>query len=92
MKKVFWKDLKIEEAGGIAIEKRRSAGCEDQDVSKQFEEFDFCYHHGETAKDVKRKIKKQRFSCGQTTKEEHRRVSGNCEVDISFQYLKFFFL
>lgn len=44
----------------------------------------------DTAKVVKNKINKYAFSGGQTSVEEHRRLGGNCEVDISFQYLTFF--
>jgi tryptophanyl-tRNA synthetase len=35
-------------------------------------------------------IKKHAFSGGQATTEEHREKGGNCEVDISYQYLHFF--
>ncbi|KAJ3649530.1 hypothetical protein Zmor_021270 [Zophobas morio] len=44
----------------------------------------------DTPKQVKNKINKHAFSGGQTTVEEHRQLGGNCEVDISYQYLKFF--
>ena len=36
------------------------------------------------------KVNKYAFSGGQATVEEHREKGGNCDVDISFQYLKFF--
>lgn len=39
---------------------------------------------------IKKKINKYAFSGGQSTVEEHREKGGDCEVDISFQYLKFF--
>lgn len=35
-------------------------------------------------------MNKHAFSGGQTTVEEHREKGGNCEVDISYQYLCFF--
>ena len=35
-------------------------------------------------------VNKYAFSGGQTTVEEHRRLGGNCEVDIAYQYLTFF--
>ena len=35
-------------------------------------------------------INKYAFSGGQTSVEEHRRLGGNCDVDISYQYLTFF--
>ena len=35
-------------------------------------------------------ITKYAFSGGQDTKEEHRRLGGNTEVDVSYQYLTFF--
>jgi tryptophanyl-tRNA synthetase len=41
--------------------------------------------------DVKRKINKYAFSGGQPTLEEHKRKGGNPEIDVSFQYLRFFF-
>ncbi|KAJ8975869.1 hypothetical protein NQ317_015202 [Molorchus minor] len=34
--------------------------------------------------------KQHAFSGGQTTVEEHRKLGGNCDIDISYQYLKFF--
>lgn len=44
----------------------------------------------DTPKQLKNKVNKHAFSGGQTTIEEHRRIGGNCDVDISFQYLTFF--
>lgn len=41
--------------------------------------------------EVKRKINKYAFSGGKATMEEHRKLGGNPEVDISFQYLRMFF-
>lgn len=35
-------------------------------------------------------MNKHAFSGGQTTVEEHREKGGNCAVDISYQYLRFF--
>ena len=35
-------------------------------------------------------VNKYAFSGGQTSIEEHRRLGGNCEVDIAYQYLTFF--
>ena len=35
-------------------------------------------------------INREAFSGGQPTVEEHREKGGNCDVDISFQFLKFF--
>jgi tryptophanyl-tRNA synthetase len=40
---------------------------------------------------VKKKINKYAFSGGQPTIEEHRKKGGNPDIDVSFQYLKFFF-
>ena len=40
---------------------------------------------------VKNKINKYAFSGGQDTVEKHRRLGGNPDVDVSFQYLKMFF-
>lgn len=35
-------------------------------------------------------INKYAFSGGRDTLEEHRQLGGNCDVDVSFQYLTFF--
>lgn len=40
---------------------------------------------------VKKKINKYAFSGGQPTIEEHRKLGGSPEIDVSFQYLKIFF-
>jgi len=39
---------------------------------------------------IKNKINRHGFSGGQETEEEHRRLGGNTEVDIAYQYLTFF--
>ena len=45
----------------------------------------------DTEKEVKNKINKYAFSCGQATVEEHRKKGGNPDIDVSFQYLRMFF-
>ena len=45
----------------------------------------------DSAKEVERKIKKYAFSGGQATIEEHRKLGGNPDIDVSFQYLKMLF-
>ena len=45
----------------------------------------------DSEKDVERKIKKYAFSGGRATLKEHQEKGGNPDVDVSFQYLKFFF-
>lgn len=45
----------------------------------------------DSAKEVEHKIKKYAFSGGRDTLEEHRKLGGNPDVDVSFQYLRFFF-
>jgi len=40
---------------------------------------------------VKKKINKYAFSGGQATLEEHRKLGGNPDVDVSYQYLRVFF-
>uniref|UniRef100_A0A915KPT4 tryptophan--tRNA ligase n=1 Tax=Romanomermis culicivorax TaxID=13658 RepID=A0A915KPT4_ROMCU len=40
--------------------------------------------------EIKNKINKYAFSGGRDTVEEHTKYGGNCDVDISYQYLKFF--
>jgi len=44
----------------------------------------------DTPKQIKNKINKHAFSGGRDTVEEHRAMGGNCDVDISYQYLQFF--
>ncbi len=41
--------------------------------------------------EVERKIKKYAFSGGRATLKEHQEKGGNPDIDVSFQYLKFFF-
>jgi tryptophanyl-tRNA synthetase len=41
--------------------------------------------------EIKNKINKYAFSGGQSTAEEHRKKGGNPDIDVSFQYLRFFF-
>ncbi len=42
-------------------------------------------------KTVEQKIKKYAFSGGQKSIEEHRKLGGDPDIDVSFQYLKMFF-
>ncbi|XP_005104465.1 tryptophan--tRNA ligase, cytoplasmic [Aplysia californica] len=44
----------------------------------------------DTPNQIKNKINKYAFSGGQATVEEHKEKGGNCDVDVSFQYLRFF--
>jgi hypothetical protein len=44
-----------------------------------------------TIQQVKKKINKYAFSGGQATIEEHRKLGGNPDIDISFQWLRQFF-
>ncbi|RME52594.1 tryptophan--tRNA ligase [Candidatus Woesearchaeota archaeon] len=39
---------------------------------------------------IKKKINKYAFSGGQATVEEHRKRGGNTDVDVSYQYLRYF--
>ncbi|VVB80307.1 Tryptophan--tRNA ligase [uncultured archaeon] len=45
----------------------------------------------DTPEQVKKKINKYAFSGGRDTVEEHRKLGGNPDVDVSFQFLKFMF-
>lgn len=45
----------------------------------------------DSEKEVERKIKKYAFSGGRATLKEHKEKGGDPDVDVSFQYLKFFF-
>ncbi|KAI6237855.1 Tryptophanyl-tRNA synthetase [Aphelenchoides besseyi] len=49
-----------------------------------------CIYVSDTPKQIQKKINKFAFSGGKETVEEHRQFGGNCDVDISFQYLRFF--
>jgi tryptophanyl-tRNA synthetase len=40
--------------------------------------------------EIKKKINKYAFSGGRDSTEEHRRLGGNCEVDVPYQYLSIF--
>ncbi|KAJ7090350.1 hypothetical protein B0H15DRAFT_261115 [Mycena belliarum] len=42
------------------------------------------------AAQIKNKVNKHGFSGGKETEEEHRRLGGDTEVDVSYQYLTFF--
>ena len=44
----------------------------------------------DTPNQIKNKINRYAFSGGGATIEEHRTNGGNCDIDIAFQYLKFF--
>ena len=45
----------------------------------------------DSPKDVEKKIKKYAFSGGKDTLEEHRRLGGNPDIDVSFQWLSIMF-
>jgi len=49
-----------------------------------------CITLTDTAAMIKKKINKYAFSGGGATTEEHQAKGGDCDVDISFQYLRFF--
>lgn len=44
----------------------------------------------DTPNQIKNKVNKHAFSGGQDTLEKHRELGGNCDVDISYQWLRFF--
>ncbi|CAL7950058.1 unnamed protein product [Xylocopa violacea] len=44
----------------------------------------------DTAKQIKNKVNKHAFSGGQANIEEHRQLGGNCDIDIAYQWLRFF--
>lgn len=44
----------------------------------------------DTPNQIKNKINKHGFSGGRETEEEHRRLGGDPDVDVSYQYLSFF--
>jgi len=43
----------------------------------------------DTANQIKNKVNKHGFSGGQETEEEHRRLGGDPDVDVAYQYLGF---
>lgn len=45
----------------------------------------------DSAKEAEKKIKKYAFSGGRTTLEEHHKLGGNPDVDVSYQYLQNYF-
>ncbi|PIN86530.1 tryptophan--tRNA ligase [Candidatus Woesearchaeota archaeon CG10_big_fil_rev_8_21_14_0_10_44_13] len=45
----------------------------------------------DTSKEAETKIKRYAFSGGRDTIEEHRKLGGDPDIDVSFQYLKCFF-
>ncbi|CAD5232600.1 unnamed protein product [Bursaphelenchus xylophilus] len=49
-----------------------------------------CIYLSDTPKQITNKIKKYAFSGGRDTIEDHRKYGGNCDVDTSFQFLKYF--
>ncbi|KAI3420450.1 tRNA synthetases class I (W and Y) [Globodera pallida] len=49
-----------------------------------------CIYLDDTPKKIKEKINKYAFSGGKDTKEEHRQFGGDCDVDTSFQFLRYF--
>jgi tryptophanyl-tRNA synthetase len=53
-------------------------------------DFNSAIYISDTPAQIKNKIKKHAFSGGGATQEEHEKFGGNPDVDVSFQYLKFF--
>lgn len=44
----------------------------------------------DTKNQIKSKINKHAFSGGQASIEEHKKLGGNCDIDVSYQWLRFF--
>jgi len=44
----------------------------------------------DTKEQIKHKVNKYAFSGGQATSEEHKKLGANLDVDVPYQYLKFF--
>jgi tryptophanyl-tRNA synthetase len=44
----------------------------------------------DTPNQIKNKINKHGFSGGRETEEEHRKLGGDTDVDVAYQYLSFF--
>lgn len=49
-----------------------------------------CIYISDTPNQIKNKINKYAFSGGQPTREEHMEKGGNCDVDVAFQFLRYF--
>jgi tryptophanyl-tRNA synthetase len=49
-----------------------------------------CIFLSDSPNQIKKKINKHAFSGGQETAELHREKGGNCDIDSSFQFLRFF--
>ncbi|CAL1540045.1 unnamed protein product [Lymnaea stagnalis] len=47
-------------------------------------------HLSDEAEIIMEKINKHAFSAGRETQEEHKAKGGNCDTDVSYQYLTFF--
>jgi len=45
----------------------------------------------DSPEEVEKKIKKYAFSGGRDTLEEHRKLGGNPDIDVSYQYLRMMF-
>ena len=52
---------------------------------------EYAIYMTDSPKEVENKIRKYAFSGGRDTLEEHRKLGGNPDIDVSFQYLKFLF-
>uniref|UniRef100_A0A915DPC2 Tryptophan--tRNA ligase, cytoplasmic n=1 Tax=Ditylenchus dipsaci TaxID=166011 RepID=A0A915DPC2_9BILA len=50
-----------------------------------------CIFMDDTPNQIRTKINKYGFSGGRETMELHKKLGGNCDVDVSFQFLQFFF-
>ena len=48
-------------------------------------------HTTDTPDAIRKKINKYAFSGGQTDIEQHRKIGGNPDIDVSYQYLRIFF-
>lgn len=52
--------------------------------------FESSIYLSDTPEEIKKKINKYAFSGGRDTTEEHRRLGGNPNIDVAYQYLVFF--
>ena len=74
-----------------AIHKKLAPGLAGPKMSSSGGEAQAPIWLSDNAKTVASKINKYAFSGGRATVEEHRKLGGNPDIDVSFQYLKFFF-
>ncbi|MCF7866484.1 tryptophan--tRNA ligase [Candidatus Woesearchaeota archaeon] len=73
-----------------SIQSKFMPGLSGMEDGKQSSSSGKAIYMSDTPKEVKKKINKYAFSGGKDTVEEHRKLGGNPDVDVSYQWLLFF--